>query len=89
MGAGYLHKGFWEWGACYPLNDWSLYRELMRLGLRFCESPEGFRRLMVEQADNAKACKEEAPEVAMEIRAMCEEARELLSNASAPRFGGH
>lgn len=59
-------------------NDWRLYRELMRLGLRFCESPEGFRRLMAEQADNARACKEEAPEIADEIRALCVEARNQL-----------
>lgn len=61
------------------MNDWRLYRELMRLGLRFCESPEGFRRLMAEQADNARACKQEAPEVAMEIRAMCEAKKVELS----------
>lgn len=59
-------------------NDWTLYRELMRLGLRFCESPEGFRRLMAEQAENAKARREEAPGIADEIRALCVEALNRL-----------
>lgn len=70
-------------------NDWTLYLELIRFGLQFCDDLEGFKRLMTDQAETARACRAEAPEVAMEIRAMCEEARELLSNASAPRFGWH
>ena len=63
---------------CTALSDWHLYPALIRLGLQFCDDLPAFRRLMSEQAATAKACREEAPEVANEIRAICEQARERL-----------
>lgn len=62
------------------MSDWSFYPALIRLGLSFCDDLAGFRRLMSEQSANAAACRAEAPEVAAEIRRMCEEAKRRLES---------
>jgi len=63
------------------MSGWEMYPALIRLGLQFCDDMPAFRRLMSEQAENAAACRAEAPEVADEIRALCLAARERLSLA--------
>jgi hypothetical protein len=65
------------------VTTWHLYPALIRFGLSFCDDLAAFRSLMSEQAATAKACREEAPEVADEIRAMCEEAKRRLENTLA------
>lgn len=63
------------------MPGWEMYPALIRLGLQFCDDMPAFRRLMSEQAENARACRAEAPEVAAEIRRMCEEAKVRLEVA--------
>lgn len=55
-----------------------MYPALIRFGLHFCDDLAAFRALMSEQAENAKACRAEAPEVADEVRRMCVEAKRRL-----------
>jgi len=57
---------------------WHTYAAMVRFGLDTCATLDDFRALMAEQADNAKACREEAPEVADEVRRMCVEAKRRL-----------
>jgi hypothetical protein len=63
------------------LSEWRVYAAMMRWGLDTCDDLAAFRRLMSEQSANAAACRAEAPEVAAEIRRMCEEAKARLANA--------
>jgi hypothetical protein len=64
------------------MSTWHLYPALIRFGLSFCDDLPAFRSLMAEQSATAKACREEAPEVASEIRAMCEVVRERLATTT-------
>lgn len=58
---------------------WKLYAAVMlKIALPSCRTLDDFKALMSEQSENAKMCRDEAPEIANEIRAMCFNARKRL-----------
>lgn len=60
---------------------WELYAAaLTGLALPSCQTMDDFRELMAEQAENAKMCRDEAPEIADRVRVEALKRKSELEN---------